>query len=148
MSLPRVRPLLLVTGLVVLLIWTGVAVDESSTNQTEHLPAPSLTQVSLQLPWKHQFEFAGFYAAIQQGFYRARGLAVDLREYAPGLDMREAVRSGEATFGLTNGQVIDWRLRGEPVVLLANYLKKPPLVLLARSGLHRLADLRLCATGA
>jgi signal transduction histidine kinase/ABC-type nitrate/sulfonate/bicarbonate transport system substrate-binding protein/DNA-binding NarL/FixJ family response regulator len=101
-----------------------------------------LERVSLQLPWKHQFEFAGFYAAIEQGFYRERGLEVELREYDPSVDMREAVLSGQATFGLTNGQVVDWRLKGDPVVLLANYFKKPPLVLLARSGLHRLADLR------
>ncbi|WP_177169022.1 ABC transporter substrate-binding protein [Allochromatium warmingii] len=102
----------------------------------------ALEPVSLQLPWKHQFEFAGFYAALAQGFYRERGLAVELREYQPGLDQRTTVLTGAATFGLTNGQVIEWRLRGEPVILLANYFKKPPLVLLARSGLHRFADLR------
>ena len=102
----------------------------------------ALEHITLQLPWKHQFEFAGFYAAIAHGFYREHGLTVELREYQPDLDPRAAVLTGAAHFGLTNGQVIDWRLHGEPVVLLANYFKKPPLVLLARSGLHRLADLR------
>jgi signal transduction histidine kinase/DNA-binding NarL/FixJ family response regulator len=118
--------------LLTLVLFSAFALAETET----------LERVSLQLPWKHQFEFAGFYAAIEQGFYRERGLEVELREYDPSVDMRAAVLSGTATFGLTNGQVIDWRLRGEPVVLLANYFKKPPLVLLTRSGLHRLADLR------
>ena len=101
-----------------------------------------LVRVSLQLQWKHQFEFAGYYAAIEQGFYRDHGLEVELREYHPRLDVLDAVRSGEVTFGLTHGQVIAWRLQGEPVVLLANYFRKPPFVLLTRAGLHSLAALR------
>jgi hypothetical protein len=31
-------------------------------------PAAALDQVSLQLKWKHQFQFAGYYAALAQGF--------------------------------------------------------------------------------
>ena len=30
-------------------------------------PTEDLQQVSVQLKWKHQFQFAGFYAAIHQG---------------------------------------------------------------------------------
>jgi len=41
----------------------------------------SLEKVTLQLQWKHQFEFAGFYAAKEQGFYKAIGLDVDFLEY-------------------------------------------------------------------
>ena len=33
-------------------------------------PAAALDQVSLQLKWKHQFQFAGYYAALERGFYR------------------------------------------------------------------------------
>ncbi|MBE0648068.1 MAG: hypothetical protein IH596_09810, partial [Bacteroidales bacterium] len=29
--------------------------------------------VKLQLKWKHQFQFAGYYAAIEQGYYRDEG---------------------------------------------------------------------------
>lgn len=29
-----------------------------------------LEKVSLQLEWKHQFEFAGFYAAVEKGYYK------------------------------------------------------------------------------
>lgn len=35
-----------------------------------------LDRVTLQLKWKHQFQFAGYYAALEQGFYREAGLAV------------------------------------------------------------------------
>ena len=31
-------------------------------------PAAALDQVSMQLKWRHQFQFAGYYAALEQGF--------------------------------------------------------------------------------
>ena len=36
-------------------------------------PAAALEQVSMQLKWKHQFQFAGYYVALEQGFYRDAG---------------------------------------------------------------------------
>ena len=42
-------------------------------------PAAALDQVSMQLKWKHQFQFAGYYAALEQGFYRDAGLNVTIR---------------------------------------------------------------------
>ncbi len=41
-------------------------------------PAAALDAVSLQLKWKHQFQFAGYYQALEQGFYRDAGLDVTL----------------------------------------------------------------------
>jgi hypothetical protein len=46
-------------------------------------PAAALDQVSLQLKWKHQFQFAGYYAALEQGLYRNAGLDVTIREGEP-----------------------------------------------------------------
>ena len=34
-------------------------------------------KIKLQLQWEHQFEFAGFYAAKEKGFYEEVGLDVD-----------------------------------------------------------------------
>jgi ABC-type nitrate/sulfonate/bicarbonate transport system substrate-binding protein len=51
------------------------------------LPIPVLAQqVSVQIHWKHQFEFAAFYAAEAQGYYRDAGLEVVIREGGPGID--------------------------------------------------------------
>ena len=105
--------------------------------------APStLEPVTLQLPWKHQFEFAGFYAAIEHGFYRERGLEVELREYENGLDLVGEVTSGRATYGLSNSLVISERLAGKPLVLMANYFKRPPLVIVGQQDIGTLEDLR------
>ena len=103
---------------------------------------PPLEKVSLQLIWKHQFEFAGFYAAIEKGFYRDRSLEVELREYEHSLDVLDEVLSGRATYSVANGSVIGWRLEGKPIVLLANYFKKAPLVLLGQPGVRTLDDLK------
>jgi ABC-type nitrate/sulfonate/bicarbonate transport system substrate-binding protein len=54
-------------------------------------PAAALDAVSLQLKWKHQFQFAGYYQALEQGFYRDAGLDVTIREGGPGLDVAETV---------------------------------------------------------
>ncbi len=43
-------------------------------------PAAALDAVSLQLKWKHQFQFAGYYQALEQGFYRDAGLDVTIRD--------------------------------------------------------------------
>jgi len=40
-----------------------------------------LTPVSIQLKWQHQFQFAGYYAAQEMGYYQDEGLAVDIREW-------------------------------------------------------------------
>ena len=37
--------------------------------------------VSLQLHWKYEFEFAGFIAAKEKGFYKDVGLDVELKEF-------------------------------------------------------------------
>jgi ABC-type nitrate/sulfonate/bicarbonate transport system substrate-binding protein len=36
--------------------------------------------VTVQLNWRHQFEFAAFYAAIEKGYYRDAGLEIRIRE--------------------------------------------------------------------
>jgi len=55
-------------------------------------PAAALDSVSIQLKWKHQFQFAGYYQALEQGFYREAGLDVTIREGGPGIDVAEALR--------------------------------------------------------
>jgi ABC-type nitrate/sulfonate/bicarbonate transport system substrate-binding protein len=32
-------------------------------------PAYALENVTMQLRWQHQFQFAGYYAALPKGFY-------------------------------------------------------------------------------
>lgn len=94
---------------------------------------PVTQKVSLQLPWKHQFEYAGYYAAIKEGYYRNIGLELELKEYVPqtGSVIKKVV-SGEADFGIWTSDLILQRLHGEPVVMLSNTFKHSPYVIVAR----------------
>lgn len=104
--------------------------------------------VRLQLLWYHQFQYAGYYAAKAQGYYRRAGLDVDIRH--GGFDavgrapdpLREVV-SGRADFGIARSELLMHHARGEPVVVLANLMQRSPLVLmtLARHGFSRLEQI-------
>ena len=43
------------------------------------------TDVSLQLAWKHQFQFAGYYMAKEKGFYNDASLSVNIKEFNNGI---------------------------------------------------------------
>ncbi|MFA6961065.1 MAG: ABC transporter substrate-binding protein [Opitutaceae bacterium] len=104
---------------------------------------PKLDHVRLQLKWHHQFQFAGYYAAIAQGYYREAGLEVEPIEAAPGVDAARAVLDGQAEFGVGTSDLILLRGKGEPVVVLAVIFQHSPLVLIARhdAGVRDLHDL-------
>src|SRR5258707_14676448 len=61
-------------------------------------PAVALEAVSLQLKWQHQFQFAGYYQALEQGLYRDAGLDVTIREGGPDIDVSDAVTGGQTHF--------------------------------------------------
>lgn len=47
------------------------------------LPVHANTDFSLQLRWLHQFQFAGYYVAKEQGYYADAGLNITIREGGP-----------------------------------------------------------------
>ncbi|MGE8059883.1 ABC transporter substrate-binding protein [Pseudomonas sp. NPDC089547] len=99
--------------------------------------------VDVQLRWKHQFQFAGYYAAIAQGYYREEGLEVRLHEGGPNITPVEEVLSGRAQYGEANSELLFARLHGKPLVALAVIFQHSPSVLLARTdeGVHTAHDL-------
>ena len=122
---------------IVCLLWlslTGMAMDASAA-------APE--QVTLQLKWHHQFQFAGYYAALEKGFYRDAGLDVRIEEAKQDTDVIAEVTEGRAQFGVGTSALVLDRARGKPVVVLAVIFQHSPLVLLARSdaGIDSVHDL-------
>jgi ABC-type nitrate/sulfonate/bicarbonate transport system substrate-binding protein len=107
-------------------------------------PAAAFDQVSMQLKWKHQFQFAGYYQAIEQGFYREAGLDVRIREGGPGIDVAEAVAGGKADFGVCNASVLrEWSMGRRLVVLAAIFQHSPAVILVARrADISNVSELR------
>lgn len=105
--------------------------------------AQALESVTLQLKWRHQFQFAGYYAALEKGYYREAGLDVKLVEASPATQVVMEVVSGRAQYGVGTSALLLAR-RQAPVVALAVIFQHSPLILLAREdragNLHQLAD--------
>ncbi|MGE4297681.1 MAG: ABC transporter substrate-binding protein [Desulfovibrionaceae bacterium] len=102
----------------------------------------ALIPVTLQLRWFHQFQFAGYYVAKHLGYYQDAGLDVTIREREVCHNVVDAVLRGNATFGVSNSDVLLRRLHGDPLVALAAVLQHSPQVLLARGdSVHNLHDL-------
>ena len=88
----------------------------------------ALEKVTLQLKWLHQFQFAGYYAAKEQGFYQEEGLDVEIRARDPRQNNIQQVLDGEAEYGVSDSILLLYRMRGEPVVVLAPIFQQSPLV--------------------
>lgn len=93
------------------------------------LAAAPLQQVTLQLKWKHQFQFAGFYAAVEQGYYREAGLDVRIVPRDSVKSSVDRVLEGEAEYGVEGGNLLRQYLLGKPLVLLAPIFQHSPSVL-------------------
>lgn len=67
-------------------------------------PAASGTadKVTLQLKWVAQAQFAGYYAALEKGYYTEEGLDLTIRPGGPDIVPAQVVAGGQAQFG------VDW----------------------------------------
>lgn len=112
----------------------GIALGLAGAGTLSAADGTPLRKVRLQLKWQHQFQFAGYYAAIEQGYYRAAGLDVELIEAQPERDPVQAVLEGRAEFGVGNSDLLLLRAAGQPVVVLAAIFQHSPLLLVARAA--------------
>jgi signal transduction histidine kinase/ABC-type nitrate/sulfonate/bicarbonate transport system substrate-binding protein len=125
--------ILLILFLFVSLVQAQTIVDKKSNTE--------LQKVSLQLHWKYEFEFAGFIAAKEKGFYRDAGLDVTLKEFQNGIDIIDDVVSGKSTYGVYNSNTLLEYLEGKPIVLLASFFKRSALVLITQKDIKTPKDL-------
>lgn len=97
----------------------------------------------LQLKWFHQFQFAGFYAALEQGYYADEALTVEIRQGGPKVKVNREVVEGRAHFGVLASELIEKRIQGEPLVLLAVIMQHSQRALIFRSdsGIQSPSDL-------
>jgi len=93
--------------------------------------AEKLESVTLQLKWLHQFQFAGYYAAKEKGFYAEEELDVFLKERDPRKGYVQAVLDGKAEYGVADAGLLLDRMLGKPVVLLKQIFQHSPLVYLS-----------------
>jgi diguanylate cyclase (GGDEF)-like protein/PAS domain S-box-containing protein len=95
-------------------------------------PGMALDQVTLQLKHAHQFQFAGYYAALEFGYYKEAGLDVRILEGQDGNAPERDVLAGRAQYGTGASNLLLARLAGRPVVVLAVIFQHSPYALAMR----------------
>jgi len=101
-----------------------------------------LEKVTLQQQWLDQFQFAGYYMAIEKGFYEEAGLDVRLKKFNNHIDTTEEVISGRANYAIGRASLLAEYCNGKPIVALGAIFQSSPYVLLARkdSGITSIKD--------
>ena len=105
------------------------------------LQAKKLEKVNLQLEWKYQFEFAGYIAAKEMGFYEEVGLDVEIIEF-DNTSTIDSVLSKDSTYGVHDSGLILSKMQKKPLVLLSSFFKKSALVFVSKVDIKSPGDLR------
>jgi NitT/TauT family transport system substrate-binding protein len=88
-----------------------------------------LTHVVAQFDWILNAQFAGFYQAIEQGFFKAEGLEVELRSGATTPDtVKMTLEAGPIAFGCAESNVLlADAAEGAPIRLLGTMFQNSPM---------------------
>ncbi|GAB4496520.1 MAG: ABC transporter substrate-binding protein [Anaerolineales bacterium] len=93
-------------------------------------PAAEPDKVTVQLSWFHGVEYAGFYAAVDKGYYADANIEVVLNAGGPEINPIDEVNNGNAQFGITSGDsLIMARTAGQNFVAVATIFKENPLAI-------------------
>lgn len=105
--------------------------------------AETTTPASLQLIWKHQFQFAGYYMAKHKGFYQDAGIDLTIFEYHLDEDPVEQVLNGSRDFAVGRSTILAQRAKGAAIIALFTAYQDSPLMLLTtkQSGITKPEDL-------
>jgi NitT/TauT family transport system substrate-binding protein len=104
-----------------------------------------LQPVTVQLKWVTQAQFAGYYAALDQGYYEEEGLDVTIRPGGPDIVPEQVVLGGQAEFGLNwLDNTLATRDQGGEIVNIAQVFARSGMteVTWKDSGLDAITDLR------
>lgn len=96
--------------------------------------------------WRAQAEHGGFYQALADGLYGARGLDVVLRQGGVGMDPQQLLAAGaiDAAMGSSGFFTLNLVEAGAPVVTVAAIFQKDPWMLMShpRADVKSLADMK------
>lgn len=95
-------------------------------------------KVVLQLKWEHEFQFAGYYAANWQGYYRDAGIEVEIRPIAHAdgtmvIPLQE-IATEQAQFAIGGAEILVAQDQGQELTVLASFFQRSPLAIFSLSG--------------
>ena len=95
-------------------------------------------QVTLQLKWVHQAQFAGYYVALEKGFYAEENIDLEILPGGPGVDYFQVLEDGLAEFAVVRPEGIFFeRVAGNEIKAFATIYQVNPflMVSLEESGI-------------
>lgn len=86
--------------------------------------------ISIHLKWYHKFQFAGYYAAQQQGYFAKEGYNVTLVEGGPNTNHLHQIINGSSQYGVLGSEALISLAMGSPIVIVASIFQHAPEVLM------------------
>lgn len=95
-------------------------------------PLRASDKIVVQLSWFHSVEYAGFYTALEKGYYAEENIDVTLIAGGPEVDALSEVNSGNAQFGISTGDsLIIARTKQQNLLAVATLFRNNPLVVMS-----------------
>lgn len=91
--------------------------------------------LTLRPQWAPQCQFAGYYMAVEKGFYKEAGIDLTIKDGGPGITGLQEVNERKTDFA-TSWLISALRMRakGQKIVLIGQFFQKPALMLLAHKS--------------
>lgn len=87
-------------------------------------------KVTVQLSWFHGVEYAGFYTAVEKGYYADENIEVILNPGGPDINPLDEVNNGNAQFGIGQGDsLITAKVNQQNFVSVATIFRNNPLAI-------------------
>jgi diguanylate cyclase (GGDEF)-like protein/PAS domain S-box-containing protein len=114
-------------SLLLFVFFSSLAIANESTQK-------KLEPVSLQLKWLHQFQFAGYYAALEKGFYADEGLDVTIKGLNADRDIVKEVVAGKSQYAIGDTSILMNYADGAPIKALAAIFQHNALVFISKKS--------------
>ena len=88
--------------------------------------------ISIHLKWYHKFQFAGYYAALEQGYFEEEGLDVRLIEGGPHKNHLHQLINNSSQYAVLGSESINSLALGSPVIIVTSIFQHAPEILMTR----------------
>jgi NitT/TauT family transport system substrate-binding protein len=111
------------------------AATEAVAEAPTEAPAKELTKVRLVTQWVTQAQFAGYYAALEKGYYKDEGLDVEIIPGGPDIVSQQVVAAGEAEFGTVNfNTILQAREANADLIAISAIVQRVSVMLVSLKG--------------
>lgn len=109
-----------------------------------HADETKLRKVTFITHWSPQAQFAGYYVAKEKGFYKERGIDLEMLPCGPDISASQALADGKADFAvLWLSQALQNRSKGVDLINVGQIVQKTGLMFVSRKsdGISKPEDL-------